>query len=467
MRRATSAVRVEAPNPRLTSCMKLAILASMAMESTPAPRNRFRVLVDALFGEAWRLQRRRRRRWALLALVASAAVAGVVFGPRGGGSSSRSAAVRAGRPVVASVAVPALGDFPELSVARGRLIVSGRANTKIAGGRVVGTCAAVSVDPHTLRVLSVVRGNCGNPALYGERVVPVVYQVNPPNPRRGWGTDELGIRIATVDRSASAGYRLGPLVVGYPDCSTCRAQMIDGDGALWIYAPVTSPGAPGELLRISLATGLVTHRWILRTPMIRVLLATDRDGLWLAPGAESCCSGPRSSWVGERFLYHVAADIRAPAPVLDIGSNGAGWLVASGHTVWVQGRSITGSGPRWRLDRTHVRAMFTGARVPERCFDLGEGSPIVLGSGAIGIYCVTSSTDGQRVVRVSPDSRGARTVTTISTTQEYATPDSAVTLDGSYYFLDPPNTIAPAGASALSTRPAARSPAVIYRIRAR
>ena len=438
----------------------------MAMGSAPVPSNRFRHLLDALFGEAWRIQRRRRRRWALLALVACAAVAWVVFMVRGGGPSSRAGSVRVVRTVVASRALPALGSSPQLSVAGGRLIVSDTDNTKVLAGRVLGTCTVESVDPHTLGVLSLERGNCGDPALYGRRVFPVVYQVNR-NAGRGWDTDELGIRIAIVDRSAAGRYRLGPLVVGYPDCSTCRAQVIAGSDALWVYAPLTSPGAGGELLRVSDATVLVTHRWVLPAEMVRVLLAADSDGLWFAPGFDTCCAGPRASWVRERFLYYVGPASQAPRPVLDVGPDGASWLVASGHTVWVQGRGLTRPAPRWQLDRTDVRATFTAARVPQGCFDAGEGPPIVLGSSAIGIYCVTSSEADQHVIRLDPDNRGSRTVATIPTTQEYVTPDSAVALDGSYYFLDPPSTVASLADSEVSTTPSERPPAVLYRIKQR
>jgi hypothetical protein len=441
-------------------------MAVDSLESTAASPNGFRKLLRALFGEAWRLQRRRRRRRALLGLIACAAVGVVVLPARGGGPSSRAGAIAPARGALASRALPELGRSPELSVAGGRLIVSDTDNMNVAAGRVLGTCTAASVDPQTLRVVSLARGSCGDPALYGKRVLAVVYQVNR-NPGPDWGSDELGIRIATVDRSAPGGYTLGPLVVGYPDCSTCRAQMIEGSNALWIYAPLTSPGAPGEVVRISEATGRTTHRWVLPTQMVRVLLATDADGLWFAPGLDTCCSGPRPSWARQRLLYHVGADSGAPTPILDLGRGGASWLVASGHTVWVQGRSLTGSAPRWRLDGTHVRAVVTRAPVPAACFDAGEGPPMVLGTGAIGIYCVTSGLDNQGVIRVDPYRRSSSTVATLPTTQQYATPDSAVVLDGSYYFLDPPDTIAQRAPSRGNAGPPARSPAVLYRIRTR
>lgn len=162
-------------------------------------------------------------------------------------------------------------------------------------------------------------------------------------------------------------------------------------------------------------------------------------------------------------------------PVLEVGQAGAGWLVASGHTVWVRGRSLTGHAgkstrarvPLWRVDHSGVRVISTGAQGANACADVGVGSPIVLGSSATGIYCVTTNTDDQRVIRIDPAGHGSRTVATIPTVQQYDTPDSAVTLDGSYYFLDPPRTVAPGGASAAGPPLSERSPAVIYRINQR
>ncbi len=361
-----------------------------------------------------------------------------------------------------------MGSFPTLAVADGRLIVADTANESSQAGRITGTCIAETIDSNSLRVGSVARGDCGDPALYGERVLPLVFEVNQ-RPGPGWGTDELGIRISTVDHAVSSGYRVGPIVVVYPDCSTCRAQWIYGPGSLWVFASMTSPGAPGELLRISETTGRVDQRWAL-PEMTRALLATDEDGLWFAPGFDTCCGGPKSSWVAEQYLYHVAPGATRAVRVLDLGQLGASWLVASGHTVWVQGRRVNdrapfehvsfGPAPLWRVNGPATNAKLIGARVPEPCGDLGEGPAMVLGTPRIGIYCVAPEPSNQHVVRFDPRGRGAITVATV----QYAVPDSAVVFDGSYYFLDPP------GATPASTPKAAtsaRSPgqsAVLYRI---
>lgn len=420
--------------------------------SAPPPRPGF--LGDALVGGAVRLLLRPRRRRGLLLLVAcGAAGTGVLLGGGGAGGSNRAVSATSPRVAVLSRPLPALGRFPSLSVAGGRLIVADTDDTAFAGGRVLGTCTAVSIAPVSLRVISVSRGNCGDPALYGRRILPVVYQVNS-RPGRGWGSDELGIRVARADRAAPGGYVLGPPVVDYPDCSDCRAQVIYGPDALWVYAPITSPGAPGELVRISTATGMVSHRWAI-PEMTRALLATDADGLWFAPGIETCCAGPRSSWRRESELYYVAPSASVPLPKVAVGLLGASWLVASGHTVWIEARTRVapdGRAALWRLDRPTAEPALVSARAPDVCGDLGERPATVLGARAIGIYCVAAGAGSQHVVRLDPRGDGAMIVASVPTLQQYASPDSAAVLNGSYYFLEPPSTIP------------GRPRAVIYRI---
>lgn len=453
----------------LTFPMTIATIASMAVGSSPVPSTRFRSVLDALFGEAWRAQRRRRQRLAMLVVVACAATAGVVFLVRGSGSSGGSGASASVRVAVASRSLRGVGSNPTLAVAGGRLVVSDTENQSFHAGRVIGTCAAATIDPRSLRVVSLARGNCGNPALYAERVLPLAFVVNE-RPGPGWGTGELGIRIATVDHTVSGGYRVGRTVVVYPDCSTCRAQWIYGPGSLWVFASMTSPGAPGELLRISATSGRVEQRWALKTPMTRALLAADEDGLWFAPGFDTCCGGPRSSWAAQQYLYHVAPGATRPARVLDVGRPGASWPVASGHTVWVQARRVSDRGrsgtvrlapaPLWRVDGPAAQAKLIGASLPEPCGDVGEGPATVVGTPTLGIYCVAPGQDRQHVVAFDPRGRGAETVVSVPAAAQYAVPDSAVVFDGSYYFLDPPAT------AQVSTPAVASSwrSAVLYRI---
>lgn len=237
---------------------------------------------------------------------------------------------------------------------------------------------------------------------------------------------------------------------------------------------MTSPGAPGELLRISATTGRLERRWALPAPMTRALLATDEDGLWFAPGIETCCGGPKSAWAGEQYLYHVGPGATRPVRVLDLGQLGASWLVAYGHTVWVQRRSVNdrvpsahvsfGPAPLWRVNGPAAKSKLIGARVPEPCGDLGEGPAIVLGTPTIGIYCVAPESSSQHVVRFDPRGRSAITVASEPSTAQYSVPDSAVVFDGSYYFLDPPGATSASTPNAASS---ARSPGqstVLYRI---
>jgi hypothetical protein len=199
------------------------------------------------------------------------------------------------------------------------LIVSNQYNTSFAHGRVEGTCSAATVDAVTLRVIGVARGSCGDPALFGERVIPIVYaptQRNAP----GWGTNALAMRIATVDRAAPGGYRVGPIIVTYPDCSDCRAETIYGDGSLWVYSSMVGTRAKfGELLRVSETTGAVLERWKMPS-LARALLATNFNGLWIAPSIESGwpAGATPSAKLADESLYRVTPGVRAPARVFDV-----------------------------------------------------------------------------------------------------------------------------------------------------
>lgn len=362
--------------------------------------------------------------------------------------------------------MPALGDFPLVSVAGGRLIVSDSENTRFSHGRVTGTCAGASIDPLTLRVVSVIRGNCGNPAVFGRRVIPVVYA---PTQRDhpGWGTNALVMRIATADPAATGRYRLGPVIVTYPDCSDCRAETIDGDGSLWVYASMTGARSDSSvLLRVSETTGRVLERW--RMPQItRALLATDADGLWIGPSIESGFPGnaTRAQQVADTSLYRVAPDARAPHRVFDAGLDGARWLAAAGHTVWLDvGPVRRVSSPRlWRFDGPHATATVRAALTPggtRACGDLGEGPVTVLGS-ATGVYCVNTGSSSQFVGWLGRDGRRGAVVARASTPVRWAFADNAVTYRGSYYFIDPPASFF-AGGSPSHTH--GTFPATLYRV---
>jgi hypothetical protein len=125
----------------------------------------------------------------------------------------------------------------------------------------------------------------------------------------------------------------------YPQCSDCDAQWIYGDGSLWLYDTYNgSLSRPhGELLRV--------------TP----------------------CA-------------------RAPVPVFKIPSGRALWLVAAGHTVWLEADGERSRSTLWRLQGPDATPTAPG-RYPansDQGADIGEAPPTHAGNAAIGIYYVAS-----------------------------------------------------------------------------
>jgi hypothetical protein len=356
---------------------------------------------------------------------------------------------------VSSVSLPKSGDYFQLAVVGGHLIVSGGpggslfdsdSTTTLSHGRASGICDSAAVDPSTLKLSDLKRGNCGDPALYHERAIAVSYWVTTA------GTTTIATRIATVDPSAPDGYTLGPVVMSYPQCSDCWAQWIYGDGSLWIYDGFVGSSANphGELLRVSETTGTVEQRWAM--PSIdRPLVAVDADGFWLAPSNESGWPPvtPPSQLVRYRSLYRVSPGARAPARVFTIPGGNALWLVASAHTVWLEANRTPKPSQLWRLTGAAAKPEFhdTYAANSTQGGEYGEGAPTYAGNAAIGIYYVmtdfvTGSTT-QRIVRLAPDGPSEQTVAVV-TPPSSITPNSfafsspaAVALSSSLFFLDP------------------------------
>jgi len=366
--------------------------------------------------------------------------------------------------------LPALGQSPWLSVAGRRLIVSDTDQMSFARGRVQGTCAAASVDPLTLRVILVARGSCGDPAVFGEHVMPIVYAPSLRN-HPGWGTNALAMRIATVDRAAPVGYRLGPVIVTYPDGSDTRAETIQGDGSLWVYAPMTGPRAKlGELLRVSETTGRVVERWTMPS-IVRALLATDANGLWVAPSTESGWpqGASRSDQTAVESLYRVAPGMRSPERVFDVGPDGGRWLVANDQSVWLDVGRPSAVPALWRFDgptaTPTIRAAATLGGI-RQCGDLGEGSATVLGS-ANGIYCVGNpGPQSQGVYWLGSAGGRSTVVASVSTTVRYESMDNAVTYQRSYYFIDPPTSaaVSPSPEGSIGQATSGGQPATLYRV---
>jgi len=394
----------------------------------------FRPVLDALFGEAWELERRRRRRLLVLfcCLVAAAAVSAMALHP--GGTRSTGTTGGSGQATVAISRLPLSTDFTGLSVVQGELLLTAYGNSPFAAPD-GGACHTAVVDPDTLRLASVSAGECDDPALFHRRAMAVDQYTRQ--------STAIRVRIATVDPHARAGYSLGPVLFAYQQCSDCSDVVIYGPQALWIYAPYTAVGfkPAGELFRISEQTGRVLERWAMPS-ITRPLLATDADGLWITASIDG--GGPG-------VLYDVAAGSRAPVRALSYTSptNPDGsplFLIASGHTVWLAASAGARSSQArlWRLDGTKVVEHGRTVTDGEACIDSGEGPSTVLPIASTGFYCVTLSgfagnegASTQDVFRILPALPIERRVATVRPPPGTYDVGAATTLGDSYYFLDP------------------------------
>lgn len=361
------------------------MIASMAVGGhTGRPRR----WLDALFGEARELERRRRRRHLLVALLCGLITASLVAGLRQGGSGALSGAAPHVR--ISWTPLSLRGDYAQLGAVGHRIVVTGGAfGGGLIHGHVTGICHSATVNPLTLRVISRAQGNCGNPALYGRRVLPVTYVASHSGPTGLM----LAVRIATVASGVRDGYRLGPVVLTYSQCSDCQIGWIYGDGSLWVYTPqgARMGAGGGELYRISQSTGRVLQRWAMPV-FLRPLLAVDSDGLWLS---QSLYSGipshiPTSQRADYRSIYRVAPGMRTPMRARQLGSLGAYWMVASGHSVWIDESNLGGDSLLWRLDGGGARVVLRARRLPggSACGQFGSAAQTIAGNAAAGIYCI-------------------------------------------------------------------------------
>ncbi len=426
----------------------------MATLYKEAPRKRIRRLLGSLFREARRLERRRRLRY-IAAVVLGCAIAGgggfLIANDAGGSAESGEHPLP---PLLSSLALPQKGDYFALAVVGDRVIVSGGprgslfpsgSTTSLSDGRAVGTCDAATVRPGTLKLGHVMHANCGDPALYGERILAVSYLLQPP--ARDQGTGELAVRIAHVDPGMRDGYTLGPVVMTYPQCSDCSAQWIYGDGSLWLYAAYHGrlSRSDGELLRVSSATGKVVQHWAIpQNP--RELLAVNADGLWFVPSTEGGYPARETSAsqrISYQSLYRVTPGSRRPVRILTIRPGGAYWLVAADHTVWLE----THGGVLWRVRGSTSTRLGRYRADGNQGADIGEAPPTHAGNATIGVYFVSSTgfdsavSAPQEIVRLSVDAARQRTVAQVPAPPEgdsYATAPPAVAIGRFFYFLDPP-----------------------------
>jgi hypothetical protein len=414
--------------------------------ATP-PHGRVRRAVHVLFPEARRRERRRRLRYGGLALLFAVAVVAVVALGRGSsGRDTASPAVRPASVAVASLTLPRSGDFSSITVAGRRLIVSGTDGgyalispgypTTLVGGRAAGVCDAAMVDPRTLVLGRVARANCGDPALYGEQVLPIAYSLD----RRSFA---MAVRIARFDPAARDHYQVGPIITRYQECSDCQISWIYGDGSLWIYNPIASamPSASGELLRVSTQTGRVLQRWTM-PEIVRALLAVNANGLWLAPSIESGVPDrvPLSHDAPYLSLFRILPGTRSPRRVLTVGGLGARWLVASGHTASVDINDRDGHSTLWTVTRSAQPVHGKALSNTDVGAEIGAGEPTVAGNNTIGFYNVQLSNGLEQVLRINPTGRHDQTIAKIPAPDVTIDdgPPIGVALDGAFFFLDPP-----------------------------
>lgn len=372
---------------------------------------------------------------------------------RSGGGSGGGVAGNA-RVTISSTALPLNGSYSNVAAIGNRIVVSGGIQGGLVHGRLTGTCHSTTIDPLDLRVLANARGNCADPALYGRQVLPVSYVS-----RRRSSPSELALRIAVVAPRARDGYRLGPVVLRYPQCSDCNLESVYGDGSLWVYAALTMPRVArtgdhgGMLLRISQRTGRVSQRWEMPT-LTRALLAVDDDGLWIA---QSLFGGepwrlPASELVAYRSLYRVAPGMRRPSREFLIGPTEAYWMVASGHTVWLAlantRRGVSRWSLLWRLQGPAARAVVRHrlSRSGSQCAEVGEGPTSTVGDPQSGVFCLALGPTRDFLQNFEFGTGAARAINVPafehpSTSIFYDGPQSTAVLGRSVFFLFGPHRL--------------------------
>ena len=272
-------------------------------------------------------------------------------------------------------------------------------------------------------------------------------------------TDGSNVRIAHA--LPHGGYRIGPVVMRYSEYSDTDAEWVYGDGDLWIYDCQTTRGS--VLLRVSQRTGAVLQ--LIHMPDVdRPLLAVDDDGLWLAPAVNSGFEPPSANGI-----YRVAAGMSRPVLVTRLNpDDDVAWIVASGHSVWLDVNHSGRTETLMRFDGKRRTPVLDVSARPRSGFDVdfGGGQPSYAGDATDGVWTVGVQLPDypqQRVVRIGPTNGRSTTVATITPPDgyqmEYSSPPVAL-LDGSFFFLDPPELSYPGGTAGQ----AVSGPSVLYRV---
>lgn len=393
----------------------------------------------------------KRQRWAIsIAVVALAAVGtGLGVGFSGSGSGGQHVPELPGHGEAAKAIVISPGvtmvdlsnsdKYGDIALVGGRIVLYGPA-VREQYPSASATCNSAEVDPTTLALSHLMTSSCANPALEGQRVVPVV-TVEPNVSFGHGGVAAVTVRISRVVPDAR-GYVLGPPVMSFPQESDGWPTWTYGDGDLWLFDALAKGGS--QLLRISGSTGAVIQR-IAMPAISRPIVAFDDDGFWLAPAANSGGDGGASTSV-----YHVVPGSRTATRAFSLRSGEpVSWMVASGHSLWLA------PGPRpstiWHF--TGASPMPTGhVRLPASLAGVlmvqGGGSAMV--GDASGLWTAIPKAAGQQqqVFRLLPDSGNATEVALLK--PAYSSPDDllygmieAVTYRGSMYLLDPPEQSGP------------------------
>jgi hypothetical protein len=397
---------------------------------------------EALIREARRL---RHRRWLIGASLLAIVGAGVGVGISYSGGGSRSP----GRTNGSTPSVPKLVVAPgvtmlnltksdkygDIALVGGKMLLYGPAESE-SDPEVSDTCNSAVLNPVTLQLSNLETSSCANPALAGRTVLPVV-TVEPKTPFLGGGVATVTVRVSRVTHG-SPGYRLGPVVMTFPQESDGWPSWVYGDGSLWLYDSY-SPGGY-DLIRISEATGSVVQK-IKISEMTEPIIAFDNDGLWLAPSVDGSPT--------QRSVLHLAIGAHEAVPVLTFprGANDyANWMVATGRSVFLNvdtgGRTFT----LWHFvgnatnEPSHVSLP---AVLGDRMASDVSAAPMVGNSSGLWTASPSANGEEQRVLRFDPSSPAPQTVAILE--PSYATPGSvlygewaAVTYDGSLYLLDPP-----------------------------
>jgi hypothetical protein len=320
--------------------------------------------------------------------------------------------------------LPAGADLDALAVAGGHLVLSGpRApadSSPVAGAATTsGACLALAVaagSPATIGRPQPLA--CDDPARYGVDVLPVI--------RRVPGTNRATLRLARVAPGVPGQTVVGPVEMRFSDVSDSAAEWVYGDERLWLYDDATTHGS--ELLEFSAVSGTLERR-IAMPKLSRPLLAIDADGLWWAPSTASGFDGDSTPG-----LYEVTPAATAPIRVTAL-ARAATFLVASGHSVWLDVDSSSGGSVFLRYDdgrSAPALRVATGISFDTEFADL---EPSYCGDETDGLWTVEYGSAAE-VQRIDPDTGLVRVVARVALADDE--PPSSAIVDGDFYFLVAP-----------------------------